>query len=345
MKNHFYILAIFVLLTIQHGCQTPETRTGNLEGRLAQIKRNPVVFDEGFEIAAPPAALEVVREGNQALKRLLVELKTATDEKYRISLCAILDKAGLAHKLPPESLAQYLIHMIELESREWPFPNFCYGAGGQYAARLAKEGGDTGLTKVKEILATVSREDVSHLKGKEKLFTDRGSFIFSLVSYLEKMGQLEVVPDFLKIRYYIGVCTATASECDIQPLLDIGKPVVSEILSALSSDLMISYGWVSEVLFGITFQHYEDDDELFERDHKAFVDRWQAWWEKNKSKSRIELALDGLEGDSEATRSVSIEFLREIAQEEFGYDLDKSIQQNKQSIAKWKAWYEKNKDK
>jgi hypothetical protein len=68
--------------------------------------------------------------------------------------------------------------------------------------------------------------------------------------------------------------------------------------------------------------------------------RWRAWWERNRSRHRIEWMLAGLAHRTPEVRLSASEELRRLTQEYFGYHFDLPRREREEARKRWVAWWE-----
>lgn len=72
---------------------------------------------------------------------------------------------------------------------------------------------------------------------------------------------------------------------------------------------------------------------------------WTKWWQKHQKIPRILWMIDGLSHKDENIRYLSIEELREITGEFFGYFYDAPKKDREKSIERWKEWWKEEGEK
>jgi hypothetical protein len=95
----------------------------------------------------------------------------------------------------------------------------------------------------------------------------------------------------------------------------------------------------------------EDEHQLIEHLQRALIAitgtdqgrsfrKWDAWWQKNRSRHRIEWLIDGLTHSEEAVRAHAGEELKRITQEYYGYHPG-SPKRDREIVAKrYRRWWE-----
>jgi hypothetical protein len=68
--------------------------------------------------------------------------------------------------------------------------------------------------------------------------------------------------------------------------------------------------------------------------------RWRAWYEKNRSRHRIEWMLEGLAHKAPEVRLSASEELKRLTSEYFGYHFDLPKREREEARRKWIAWWE-----
>ncbi|HEY3352535.1 MAG TPA: hypothetical protein VGQ83_04755 [Polyangia bacterium] len=79
---------------------------------------------------------------------------------------------------------------------------------------------------------------------------------------------------------------------------------------------------------------------LTKQDFGASQRQWRGWWDKNRTRHRVEWLLEGLgHGDAEIRLSASEE-LRRLTHQHFGYHFDLPKREREEARQKWLAWWE-----
>jgi hypothetical protein len=68
--------------------------------------------------------------------------------------------------------------------------------------------------------------------------------------------------------------------------------------------------------------------------------RWRAWWDKNRSRHRVEWMLEGLAHKAPEVRLSASEELKRLTSEYFGYHFDLPKREREEARRKWIAWWE-----
>jgi len=78
---------------------------------------------------------------------------------------------------------------------------------------------------------------------------------------------------------------------------------------------------------------------LCKQDFGNSARKWRGWWDKNRGHHRIEWMIEGLGHKDEAIRRSSIEDLRRITGEYFGYHYDLPKKEREASRERWLQWW------
>jgi HEAT repeats len=78
---------------------------------------------------------------------------------------------------------------------------------------------------------------------------------------------------------------------------------------------------------------------LTAQDFGASERKWRKWWDAAKSKHRIEWLIDGLTHKEDAIRETSIQELRRLTGEYFGYHHDLPRKERDVAAERWIAWW------
>ncbi len=79
---------------------------------------------------------------------------------------------------------------------------------------------------------------------------------------------------------------------------------------------------------------------LTKQDFGTNTKKWRGWWGGQKSRSRIEWLLDGLGHKDAAIRQSSVEELRNLTGEYFGFHNDLSRREREQARQRWLTWWQ-----
>jgi HEAT repeat protein len=67
--------------------------------------------------------------------------------------------------------------------------------------------------------------------------------------------------------------------------------------------------------------------------------KWRGWWNKNKTRHRIEWLIDGLGHKDESIRRSAVEDLRTLTGEYFGYNHDQARKERDAARQRWDTWW------
>lgn len=70
--------------------------------------------------------------------------------------------------------------------------------------------------------------------------------------------------------------------------------------------------------------------------------KWFDWWEKNKSRDRVEWLIDGLAHSEEWLRGLAFEELKSTTQQYFGYQPNAPRKEREVAAQKYRKWFEEN---
>lgn len=76
------------------------------------------------------------------------------------------------------------------------------------------------------------------------------------------------------------------------------------------------------------------------QDFGSDAKKWQAWWQANQSRHRIEWLIDALTHDQAGIRAASSEELKSLTKEHFGYYDDLSKRERAQAQNRFREWWE-----
>jgi hypothetical protein len=80
---------------------------------------------------------------------------------------------------------------------------------------------------------------------------------------------------------------------------------------------------------------------ITKQDHGASARQWRAWWEKNRTRHRVEWLLEGLGHGTAEIRLAASEELRRLTNEHFGYHFDLPKREREEARQRWVAWWER----
>jgi hypothetical protein len=70
--------------------------------------------------------------------------------------------------------------------------------------------------------------------------------------------------------------------------------------------------------------------------------KWRKWYDANRKRHRVEWLIDGLSHKEDALRETSINDLRRLTGEYFGYHHDLPMKEREHAAERWVAWWRDN---
>ena len=67
---------------------------------------------------------------------------------------------------------------------------------------------------------------------------------------------------------------------------------------------------------------------------------WEKWWERARTKTRIDWLIDALRHKERDVRFVAATELQEITGQDFGYDCDRQKRDREDAVRRVEAWWE-----
>jgi hypothetical protein len=281
--------------------------------------------------------------GEEAVDRVLKELETSKPWES-VYLCAFLYGRREFDRAPGGHRVIFLLRLMKNSCDTDPIDAAVVPAD-EYVESFKKIGQEAVSYLLPVILSYESATFTYPSRPADKVSSYQEDFLNQVIHILIELHAEEAVPARLKARYYLWGNWGKGDWVDVSPLLKIGKDVVPEVIEMISARV-IDEDWAVGLLNMITFNYdISLSDEETSEDFQRVALQFSQWWDIHKNQTRTEWAIDGLCSENEFTRDESILYLSQLTGNTYGYDLLRSPAENQESIAKWRQWYQRSKNK